>query len=90
MNGDNVMILVAYASKYGSSREIAEHIAQRVREKGSKPPRQPLEVILDYVAGFCRLNRPAVPARVLGQPRHRQQRSNPSPHWYVLWWVLSF
>jgi menaquinone-dependent protoporphyrinogen IX oxidase len=33
---ENVMILVAYASKYGSSKDVAEHIARRLREKGKQ------------------------------------------------------
>ena len=30
------MILVAYDSKYGSTKEVAEHIAKRLREKGKQ------------------------------------------------------
>lgn len=41
------MILVAYATKYGSSREIAEHIARRVREKGKQAEVRSTEALGD-------------------------------------------
>jgi len=41
------MILVAYASKHGSSKEVAEHIAKRLQEKGQKAEAKPAAEIKD-------------------------------------------
>jgi menaquinone-dependent protoporphyrinogen IX oxidase len=47
MNGGNVMIVVAYAAKYGSSRDVAEHIARRVRERDKQTEARSTEALSD-------------------------------------------
>lgn len=41
------MIVVAYAAKYGSSRDVAEHIARRVRERDKQTEARSTEALSD-------------------------------------------
>jgi menaquinone-dependent protoporphyrinogen oxidase len=41
------MILIAYASKYGSTREVAERIAQRLQKAGKQAEAKPVGQVAD-------------------------------------------
>jgi menaquinone-dependent protoporphyrinogen oxidase len=41
------MILIAYASKYGATREVAERIAQRLQKSGKQAEAKPVAQIAD-------------------------------------------
>ena len=47
------MILIAYASKYGATREIAERIAQRLQKSGKQAEVKPVGQIADLGKPDC-------------------------------------